>query len=81
MISQLKYLKNVKTCLAKPLGIMINLSFSMGQFPDELKLAKVIPLYKKKEQILTSNYRPISILSYISKLNRKNQCLRDYITF
>ena len=37
-------------------------------FPDELKLAEVVPVYKKNDEKDKSNYRPISILSNISKI-------------
>ncbi len=33
-----------------------------GIFPDKLKLAKIIPLHKKDEETLFTNYRPISLL-------------------
>ena len=36
-----------------------------GIFPDELKLAKVVPVYEKNDKKDKSNYRPISILSKI----------------
>ena len=47
---------------------MINISFSTGIHPDKLKIAKVIPIYKKGSKLLTSNYRPISLLSNINKI-------------
>ena len=50
---------------------LINLSFSDGYFPDELKLAKVIPLYKTNDPTLFSNYRPVSLLPLFSKLFEK----------
>ena len=37
-------------------------------FPDKLKLAEVVPVYKKNDKKDKSNYRPISILSNISKI-------------
>ena len=36
-----------------------NLSFKSGVFPDQMKLAKVIPLFKAGSKLLLSNYRPI----------------------
>ena len=39
-----------------------------GIFPDELKLAEVVPVYKKNDKKDKSNYRPISIISNISKI-------------
>ena len=37
-------------------------------FPDKLKIAKVIPLFKKGDESLIENYRPISSLSSSSKV-------------
>ena len=42
-----------------------------GIFPDELKIAKVIPLFKKDDPTLLKNYRPISLLSTIAKVMEK----------
>ena len=39
-----------------------------GIFPEKLKLAKVIPVFKSGDDQLFSNYRPISLLSSISKI-------------
>ena len=50
---------------------MINLSFETGVVPDMLKVAKVIPIYKKEERFYVNNYRPISLLSTINKLMEK----------
>ena len=43
----------------------------MGIFPDQLKIAKVVPLHKKDEQYLMGNYRPVSLLASISKIFEK----------
>ena len=47
---------------------IINDCFQNSSFPDELKLAEVIPIYKRGDNLLKGNYRPVSILSHISKI-------------
>ena len=51
--------------------MIINQSLFSGKFPSKLKLAKVIPLYKKENQRVFGNYRSISLLSSISKIFEK----------
>ena len=43
-----------------------------GIFPRELKVTKIIPIFKSSDTKLTSSYRPISLLNYFSKKYRKN---------
>ena len=50
-----------------PLTYIINLSNNQGHFTDELKLAKVIPIYKSGDKQGIENYRPISVLPFFSK--------------
>lgn len=50
------------------LSYIINLSFTQGCFPEELKIARVIPLYKSGDNQLLKNYRPVSVLPLFSKL-------------
>ena len=47
---------------------MINLTIVQGDFPDEMKLAKVLPIYKSENEQLVQNYRSISVLPYFSKI-------------
>ena len=50
---------------------IVNKSISSGQFPSAWKEAKVNPLFKSGSKDDINNYRPISILPTISKLNEK----------
>ena len=67
------FLKKYSNVLYKPLTIIINQSLITGIFPDNLKTAKVIPIYKEKGLDINSlnSYRPISILPSISKIFEK----------
>ena len=44
------------------------MSIREGIVPEELKLAKVIPIYKGEDDQLIQNYRPISVLPFFSKI-------------
>ena len=73
-----KLLKPCVGILAVPITKLANLSFNQGIFPVSSKIAKVIPLFKKKEKIKVENYRPISILKTISKILEKLMHKRLY---
>ena len=64
------------------LTLIINQVLSTGQFPKNLKTAKVIPIHKTGEKSLMKNYRPISILPVVSKIieNVMHTQLTDYFT-
>lgn len=47
---------------------LINLSLSQGVFPNQLKIAKVIPVFKSGDDSIMNNYRPISVLPIFSKI-------------
>ena len=55
----------------------INQCISKSMFPPDLKLADVTPVYKNKSKNSKDNYRPVSILSNISKIYER--CLYDQI--
>ena len=55
----------------EPLTYIINKSLDTGIIPDDLKIAKVIPIYKSSDPSLLKNYRPISLLPAFSKLLEK----------
>ena len=56
---------------------MTNVSSNKGTFPDFLKVANVIPIHKKGEKLDPNNYRPISLLSNVSKLYEKAMCIQS----
>ena len=63
-----KILKIAAPFISSHLTRIINLSLNTGIFPTAWKSAKVIPIYKKGDPTLKTNYRPISILPIISKI-------------
>ena len=66
-----KLLNVIAPVIIKPLTLLINQVLHTGIFPDKLKIAKVIPIYKKGDPQLFENYRPISLLPTISKVLEK----------
>ena len=54
--------------ISEPLSYVCNMSLQEGLFPDELKIANVIPLYKCDDPKLFNNYRPVSVLPSVSKV-------------
>ena len=65
------FLKVAANALAFPLSYLFNFCLKLGIFSDCLKIAKVIPIFKSGNKSDTTNYRPISILSPISKILEK----------
>jgi len=73
-----KIIKEVADSIIDPLLYLFNLSICSGKVPDNLKIAKVTPLYKKGEHFLPGNYRPISLLNVIDKILEKIMYTRLY---
>ena len=71
-------LKKLACNLSTPLSLIFNKSLKEGSFPNTMKLADVVPLYKSKEKYLTTNYRTISLLLTTSKLLEKIIYTRVY---
>jgi len=63
-----KFIQDYEDCIIPQLHYIYNLSVNTGIFPSLLKIAKILPIYKKGVRSLTSNYRPISILNTFSKI-------------
>ena len=59
------------SALTEPLTYIYNLSLYSRTVPHELKIAKVIPIFKKGDVLILSNYRPISLLSVFHNLLEK----------
>ena len=57
--------------ISEPLTYIINLSINSGVVPDQMKLARVVPLFKSGDKRLFSNYRPVSVLPIFSKFLEK----------
>ena len=71
-------LKSISQSLCQPLSILCNKSMTEGVFPTAMKIAEVIPLFKKGDEHLVDNYRPISLLLTISKILEKVLYKRVY---
>ena len=67
----IKLLKNIKYQISEPLSHLFSLSVSTGVFPSKLKTSKTIPIFKAGDHTCCDNYRPISLLSSISKILEK----------
>ena len=61
-------LKNTMKSISKPLTLLFNKSLNECNFPDLWKVATVVPIFKKGDTNLASNYRPICLLSCVGKL-------------
>ena len=66
-----RFVRDGASIIACPLTHVINLSLIQGVVPDDLKSAGVVPLFKKSDKTEVGNYRPVSILSIISKVFQK----------
>ena len=62
-----KIIKSAKNALIQPLMLIINQMLMTGEFPSDLKISRVKPLFKSGDASLFSNYRPISLLPSFSK--------------
>ena len=66
-----KLLKLDPLSFCYPLRKIFNKSIEMGKYPDGMKLAKVVPIFKKGPMYISDNYRPISLLSVFNKIFEK----------
>ena len=68
----------LKSDISIPLSKIYNLSLESGIYPETLKVAKTVPIFKKGSHHLISNYRPISLLSNLNKILEKLMFDRTY---
>ena len=66
-----RFLKDDSKVSATPITQICNLSIKLSTVPNECKIAKLKPLYKKDKKTDPKNYRPISLLPVISKILEK----------
>ena len=67
----MKLIKKIAYEICVPLSHIFNLSLEKGIFPSKLKSSRTIPLHKAGSKELCDNYRPISLLSSLSKILEK----------
>jgi len=67
----IKFIKISTLIIAQYLSSRITFSFQMGIFPDSLKIARVVQVFKKGNNCNVNKYRPISILTSFFKIFEK----------
>ena len=60
-------IKEIIDLIVQPLTYITNLSLSSGTVPDQMKIARFVPLFKTGDLSVT-NYRTVSILPALSKI-------------
>ena len=66
-----KLLKSIVNEICVPLAHIFNLSVTKGVFPSRLKKSRTVPIFKSGDHTKCDNYRPISLLSQLSKILEK----------
>ena len=72
------FLKDTAKSICKPISFVINLSLKTGIIPNDFKKGKVFPIYKSGSKSDLDNYRPITVLSSVSKILEK--CVSNQLT-
>ena len=66
-----KVLKIAAPVITPSLALIFNQSISTGIFPSDWKIARVTPIFKTGAKHDMENYRPISVISIVSKIMEK----------
>jgi hypothetical protein len=79
----IKFMKQIIYTITVPLVHIFNLSFQQGRLPCQLKTCRVVPVYKSGEHTLLNNFRPIGLISVISKIMEKiiSNSLTNYLEY
>ena len=77
-----RMIKRCSTSICGRLACIFNSSFDSGIVPDDWKISRITPIHKKGDPGLVQNYRPISLLSLIAKLQERivHNKLMDFLT-
>ena len=77
-----RLLKETADQTAPSLTMLLNKSLRLGIFPGDWKLVKIVPIFKKEKRDFVENYRPISLLPFVSKVLERCVLagLRDHIS-
>lgn len=67
----IKIVKNSIDLISEPLCELLNSSIISGIVPDQMKIARIVPIFKTGDNFLFSNYRPVSVLPVFSKVMEK----------
>ena len=63
-----RFLRDGAIAITEPISHIINFSITTEIVPDGMKQARVVPLFKKGSKLDAGNYRPVSILTSLSKI-------------
>jgi hypothetical protein len=66
-----RLLKEASQSIASPLSDLFNKSFTLAQVPKKWKESNICPIFKKDDRSLVTNYRPISLLSCVGKVQER----------
>jgi hypothetical protein len=70
-------LKCCARTLTSSITLLFNLCLDLGYVPNKWKLANVVPIFKKGSREMVNNYRPVSLLTVISKVMER--CIHSHV--
>ena len=64
-------LLDAKDTLLPPMAVLFNEIYQTCKIPDQWKVSKIVPIFKKRSKVCVENYRPIANLCSNSKIFEK----------